>query len=231
MKDLQHQISVKTLALQTLQKEYDSILRQLNRQRTKYAVLEKKFNVSDGEVDSLTEDKEALQYQVSALEGQVEELQKTRDDARRQLTSSGAQYIKIMEMASKLQAQSTQEKKEWATDKKRLEDRERVLEEAALVGPGFPYGDKSAEGDEEPQSASSAGASSLRGDAQSATVAETVALLRGETSRLRARNKSLEDMVQSMRTRNTVIRKVASELLVLIEQSAEVAEEFPERNV
>lgn len=128
LQDLQHQISVKTLALQTLQGEYDALLAKLERQRTKCATLEKKFEVSDIEINSLTDERERLLAQVVQLEVQAEELTKGRDDARKEMAESGRQYVRIVEMASRLQAHGADERRKWDDERKELIERIRALE-------------------------------------------------------------------------------------------------------
>ncbi|USP82732.1 hypothetical protein yc1106_10006 [Curvularia clavata] len=137
LQDLQHQVTVKTLEFRTLQREYEDLLQKLERQKTRCATLEKKFEVSDVEINSLTEEKEKLQTQVTTMEGQVEELQQSRDEARRQLIANGAQYMRIMEMANRLQSQGAEDKKKWEAEKSELEQRIRVLEEAMVMGDQF----------------------------------------------------------------------------------------------
>ncbi|KAI9788312.1 MAG: hypothetical protein M1816_006998 [Peltula sp. TS41687] len=115
--DLQHQVSTKTLALQTLQREHDHLLSVYSRSKTRCATLEKKFQVSDAEINQLVEERIGLQTQVEALQAQVESLTKSRDDARAQSVANGAQYMKIMSMASCLEARSAADTKRWTTER------------------------------------------------------------------------------------------------------------------
>ncbi|KIW08851.1 hypothetical protein, variant [Verruconis gallopava] len=117
LQDLQHQVSVKQLALQTLQREYDSLLQKLERQSIKSQALEKKFEVSDAEINALTDEKERLASQVLALEAQVEELQVARDEARKMGADSAAQYMRIVEMANQLQGKGVEDRKQWENER------------------------------------------------------------------------------------------------------------------
>ena len=135
LQDLQHQVSVKTLAYTTLQREYDSLLQKLERQRTKCSTLEKKFEVSDAEINTLTDERDKLLIQIGDLESQLEDLVRARDRARKEVVVNGAQYMRIVEMASKLQAQSAREKSKWDREKKDLEARIKQLEGGYLVEP------------------------------------------------------------------------------------------------
>lgn len=212
LQDLQHQVTVKTLEFRTLQREYEDLLQKLERQKSKCATLEKKFEVSDVEINSLTEEKEKLQTQVANMEGQVEELQQSRDEARRQLIANGAQYMRIMEMANRLQSQSADDKKKWEAEKMELEQRIRVLEEAMVTGDQF-----------HPTSRAKAGSPSTRpNDAMennynistsSASQMETVNVLRGEVSRLRARTQVLESAVRTMQRESISIQTAARQLV------------------
>jgi chromosome segregation ATPase len=223
LQELQHQVSVKTLAFQTLQREYDSLLQKLERQRTKCATLEKKFEVSDVEINSLTDEKEKLLSQVTILETQVEELQQSRDEARRSLVANGAQYMRIMEMANRLQAQSADDKKKWEAERIELERRIKVLEEAMVTGqPGAERSSDAAPANPPPSITmvhnphlSSSGSSSST---------ETINVLRAEIARLRARTQTLESALQAMREESLSIQTAARQLVESggkIEQAAQ----------
>ena len=117
LQDLQHQISTKTLALQTLQREHDNLLSAFSHSQSRCATLEKKFQVSDTEINELTEDRLKLLLQVESFETQVEELTSSRDEARKQSVANGGQYMKIMAMASRLEAQGAADKKKWTSER------------------------------------------------------------------------------------------------------------------
>jgi len=90
--------------------------------------LEKKFEVSDAEINSLTDEKERLVNQVQSLEAQVEELQQARDEARKMGAESASQYMKIVEMAGRLQGKGVEDKKSWEREREMLLTRIRGLE-------------------------------------------------------------------------------------------------------
>ncbi|KAF2741305.1 hypothetical protein EJ04DRAFT_558031 [Polyplosphaeria fusca] len=210
LQDLQHQVSIKTLAFQTLQREYDSLLQKLERQRTKCATLEKKFEVSDVEINTLTDEKEKLQSQVAALENQVEELQQSRDEARHSLVANGAQYMRIMEMANRLQAQGADDKKRWEAERSELEKRIKVLEEAMVMGTQRPAIEtEQAMGTSPPQSIIEAHNPTLA----SSSSTETLNVLRAEIGRLRSRTHELETALQSMRAESISIQAAARQLV------------------
>ena len=125
LQDLQHQISTKSLALTTLQREHDQLLAAYSRMQIRCQTLDKKSQVSDHEINTLTEEKIRLQAQVEAFEVQIEELVKARDEAQKQTTANGAQYMRIMAMSSRLQLQGAEEAKRYRQDREAWErDRE-----------------------------------------------------------------------------------------------------------
>jgi DNA repair exonuclease SbcCD ATPase subunit len=213
LQDLQHQVSIKTLAYQTLQREYDSLLQKLERQRTKCATLEKKFEVSDVEINSLTDEKEKLQVQIAGFEAQVEELQQSRDEARRQLVANGAQYMRIMEMASRLQAQGAEDRRHWEVEKGELEGRIKTLEEAMVTGPEWPDASHRNEPGRGNLAPSPPMSSAWQMSSSTSSSAETVTVLRAEIGRLRARTQSLEQALQAMRDESVSIQ-VAAQTIV-----------------
>ena len=125
IRDLQHEISTKTLALQTLQREHDQLLAAFSRSQVRCATLEKKSQVSDHETSNLLEEKVRFQRQVEALESQVEELSRARDEAQRQIAADGAQWQRIMAMSAQLQARNVEETRQYRCDREAWErDRE-----------------------------------------------------------------------------------------------------------
>ncbi|KAF2651626.1 hypothetical protein K491DRAFT_86223 [Lophiostoma macrostomum CBS 122681] len=212
LQDLQHQVSIKTLAFQTLQREYDSLIQKLERQRTKCATLEKKFEVSDVEINTLTDEKEKLQSQVSALERQAEELQQSRDEARRQLVANGAQYMRIMEMANRLQAQSADDKKRWESEKSELEQRIRLLEEAMVTGQSIIEQSNTVTATSHSPSMTPTQQSQLT-SSDSNTSTETMNVLRAEIGRLRTRTQTLEAALQAMKNESISIQLAVKQLI------------------
>jgi hypothetical protein len=138
LQDLQHSLSVKTLALHTLQREFDSLLQKLERQRTKCATLEKKFEVSDAEIIGLSNEKDRLEENAEMLERQLAKMRADRDEARRANSASAAQYLKIVEMAGRLQGKAGSSssvaadgERSWERQREELLARVRELETAA----------------------------------------------------------------------------------------------------
>ncbi|PGH16070.1 hypothetical protein AJ79_02050 [Helicocarpus griseus UAMH5409] len=127
LKDLQHQISTKTLALQTLQREHDALLATFSRQQTRSATLDKKTKVAEQEIKTLTEEKIQLESQVEFLESQVDELNKGKEESHHQSAASNAQYMQIMAMSSRLQAQGAADMKRWKAEKEEWEKEKQQL--------------------------------------------------------------------------------------------------------
>jgi outer membrane murein-binding lipoprotein Lpp len=192
---LQHEISLKTLALQTLQHEQTTLLQTLERQRTKSLTLEHKARVRDVEINTLSDEKDKLVGHVSTLNTQVEELQQSRDEARHQLVANGAQYMRIMEMANRLQAQGAADAKTWDTEKSALERRIRLLAGAT---------EHSSLGESESISTTSNSSSSQT---------ETITVLRAEVVRLRARMQSLELAMHGVRRESRAVKEAARRIV------------------
>ncbi|KAI4691905.1 uncharacterized protein J4E84_002873 [Alternaria hordeiaustralica] len=210
--DLQQQISLKTSELRTLQREYGTLLQSLERQKTTCATLERKLEINDGEVIHLMDEKDRLSAQVSTMEGQMEELQQSRDEARQQLIANGAQYMQIMDMANRLQAQSTEEKRAWEAEKAGLEQRIRLLEEAMVAGTETSV----SVSDTEQQPGITPDPSPVdftHSTNISVSQRETIIVLRAEISRLRARTQALEAAVQTMRRESLSIQTAARQIL------------------
>jgi chromosome segregation ATPase len=120
-------VSVQKIALSTVQGEHDKLLAAFSRSQTRASTLEKKHAVSDGDIISLTEEKIRLQAQVIELEQNVEELAQSRDEARQAAVQEGAQYVKIVKMASRLEEKTEEERKNWNKLKTEMEQRIKVL--------------------------------------------------------------------------------------------------------
>ncbi|KAI9840624.1 MAG: hypothetical protein M1838_003986 [Thelocarpon superellum] len=127
LQDLQHQVSTKTLALQTLQQEHDRVLAALSRVQNRCGILEKKVQSSEVEIRDLGDERVALQSQVESSESQLEDLVKSRDEARRHSVANGGQYMKIMSLASRLEAQSVADNKQWKSEKEEWERERQML--------------------------------------------------------------------------------------------------------
>ena len=127
LQDLQHQISTKTLALQTLQREHDGLLAAFSRSQIRCTALDKKSQVSDHEINTLTEDKIRLQQQVESMENQVRELMKSRDEVHQQSTADGAQWRQIMAMSSQLQLKGADEARRFRDARETWEEERQSL--------------------------------------------------------------------------------------------------------
>ncbi|RMZ80022.1 hypothetical protein DV738_g3037, partial [Chaetothyriales sp. CBS 135597] len=191
LQDLQHQISTKTLALQTLQKEHDQLLAAFSRSQIRCNTLDKKSQVSDHEINILTEEKIRLQQQVESLEAQVEELQKSREDVHKQSSADGAQWRQIMAMSSQLQMKSAEEARRfkmeregWESEKTSLKRRIQDLEvgRQTTSAAGVPES-----GTSEAGSAGKGAIGSMSGED-----------LRQEVLRLRARSAELELILREL---------------------------------
>ncbi|KAK7526762.1 uncharacterized protein IWZ02DRAFT_430812 [Phyllosticta citriasiana] len=216
--ELQHQISLKTLALQTLRQEYDALLAKLDRQRTKCSALEKKFTVSDVELNALTIDKEELEAKTQALEQQIEEFRESRDEARRSEVRTSAQYRTIVEMASRLQKAAAEERRAWALEREALA---RAARGEQSLWPGEQTTEKSntvdtpAEAvifphplDHKTGPAGTPSQSDIAKDIQSAST-QVIEALRVEVAQLRSRSQNLEAALQKLQVEMETLRTAA----------------------
>jgi len=121
---------VRTLAFQSLQSEHNNLLAAFSRSQTRASALERKHAVSDLEVNNLTEERIALQAKVLELEQNVEDLSRSRSQARQVAVQEGAQYVKIVKMASRMEELAMKERKNWNNMKADMEQRIQMLESA-----------------------------------------------------------------------------------------------------
>ena len=120
---LQHEVSVQKIALSSLQSEHDKLLAAFSRSQTRASALEKKHSVSDNEIINLAEEKVRLQSQVADLEKDIEDLTRSRDDARQSAVKEGVQYVEIVKKASQLEEMAAEERKAWGILKAEMEQR------------------------------------------------------------------------------------------------------------
>lgn len=128
---LQHEVSVKAYALQTLQQEHDKLLAALSRSQTRSRALEEKQVVADNEVNVLSEDRNRLMDRIAELEKEVSEVSEARDEYRNAGVKEGKQYVEIVRMASRLELMAAEERKMMVAD---LEEKERQLTQRAELG-------------------------------------------------------------------------------------------------
>ena len=149
-----------------------------------------------------------LTSQVEALEEQVEELSKSRDDANKQSTANGAQYMQIMAMSSRLQAQGAADAKKWKEDrsawqneKLALQKRIEELEHGAAAVPRSPIS-------KEPSSLET-----MRGgrspDAPDEILAsDSLEVLRAEVVRLRQKLQSMNSLLDDLSSGSEKVEQV-----------------------
>jgi hypothetical protein len=140
---LQHEVSVKKYALQTLQGEHDKLLAALRRSQTRARTLEEKQVASDLEINTLAEERVRLLTQVQELEQSIADVSKSRDEFRQAAVKGGAQYVKIVRMASQLEMMAGEERREW---RRKLEESKATIDTlreraAAPAGPDGTAGE------------------------------------------------------------------------------------------
>lgn len=120
---LQHEVALQKIALASLQDEHNELLQAFSRSQIRANTLEKKHSDADSEIISLTEEKLRLQSQVIELERSVKDLARSRDEFRQAAVQEGAQYVQIVEKASRLEQLAAEERKKWNQLKAEMEER------------------------------------------------------------------------------------------------------------
>ena len=139
--DLQHQVTLKSLALQTLQSEYAALLQKFRRENVKSHTIEKKTDVTDQEINELTSKKEHLNEQVKALEAQLEESENKRESEHLIAASEREQWTQMLAFDRKLQIKRTEDHME-AGKGEALQPTVRVLDSSpatSSVSASSPY--------------------------------------------------------------------------------------------
>ncbi|GAB7358298.1 hypothetical protein MBLNU230_g2372t1 [Neophaeotheca triangularis] len=126
--ELQHQVTLKSLSLQSLQSEYSSMLQKLQREKIKSQAIEKKTTVADNEVNELTIKNEDLTEQVKDLETQLEETAKKRDAERTAAAKEKDQWSRMLEMSGRLHSKCVADKEKLAEERATLERRLLILQ-------------------------------------------------------------------------------------------------------
>lgn len=121
LQELQQQIDTRTLAFETLQREHQNLLSAFSQSQSRVATLDKKFIASEAEINDLNDGRARLQAQIEALEAQVQEIQQIREDAHTKSITEGAQYMQIMAMSSRLQAQGASDAQRWKAEREQWE--------------------------------------------------------------------------------------------------------------
>jgi hypothetical protein len=131
--DLQHQITLKSLSLQTLQSEYTSLLQKFQKDRLKSQTFEKKTVAADQEVNELTMRNEELTEQVKLLGTQLEECEKKRESERSDAVREKEQWGRMLEMSGRLQAKSADDRQKLVQEKNDLQQRLLIRENEAAI--------------------------------------------------------------------------------------------------
>ena len=131
--DLQHQVTLKSLSLQTLQSEYTSLLQKFQKDRLKSQTFEKKTVVADQEVNELTMRNDELTEQVKTLSMQLEDCEKKREAERSDAVREKDQWGRMLEMSGRLQAKSADDRQKLVQEKNDLQQRLLIRENEAVI--------------------------------------------------------------------------------------------------
>jgi hypothetical protein len=131
--DLQHQVTLKSLSLQTLQSEYTSLLQKFQGDRLKSQTFEKKTVAADQEVNELTMRNDELTEQVKSLNMQLEDCERKRETERSDAVREKEQWGRMLEMSGRLQAKSADDRQKLAQEKDDLQQRLLIRENEATT--------------------------------------------------------------------------------------------------
>lgn len=190
---------MKKYALQTLQGEHDKLLAALRRSQTRARALEEKQVASDLEINTLAEERVRLLTQVQELEQNIVELSKSRDEFRQAAVKGGAQYVKIVRMASQLEMKTGEERREW---KRQLEENRATIE-ALLEAQSGEYSSSNTSDGAARRLATPFAAKSAAGPTEDLVV---------EVQRLRTRCADMEGTLEAIRSERRTFREAMATL-------------------
>lgn len=121
LQDLQNRIDTRTLAYETLQREHQNLLSAFTRSQTRIAALDKESSTTNSEIRNMHDERAKLEAHIESLEAQVRDIQQSRDDAHAQSIAKGAQYMHIMAMSTKLEAQGASDSQKWKVEGEKWE--------------------------------------------------------------------------------------------------------------
>lgn len=203
--DLRQLLDTKTLAFENLQREYQHLVSAFSRSQSRIACLDQSCSASIAEINDLADGRIRLEAYIETLEAKVRALQRLRDDIHTQSINEGAQYMKIMAMSSKLEAQCVSdslkfkaERERWALEKKSFTKRIGDLENEKQKLLHKIHGDKPNEA-----SIQAAQSAATTNTAESIDVQTSQLMLREEVRCLRTQCNDLEAALQGLRQEST----------------------------
>ncbi|KAI7461288.1 hypothetical protein KC357_g8766 [Hortaea werneckii] len=227
--DLQHQVTLKSLSLQTLQSEYASLLQKLQRERVKSQAIEKKTSVADNEVNELTGRNEELLEQVKTLEGRVEELERKREQERSDATREKEQWGRMLEMGTRLQARHAEDRQKLIDEREELRSRVAALQGSQTDKVRADGSGPSIVPSIEPPQAHGASKEfpkrqeTISQKGTSAGFAEDCELLKREVRSLKDQRDLLRSALAAVRTHNNTLQATLAELSL---QNRTIAEDI-----
>ena len=210
LRDLQHQLSTKTLAHRILQAEHDQLLGTYSRLRTRCEALDRGARGAAADLAALGAERGRLADERAAAQRQAAALAQGRDEAQRASAASGGQYLQIVALSAKLQAQGAEEERRWkaereawAAERRELRARIRALEDRRAGGEA---GAGRADGE--------AGAGRADGEEGERGAEEDMdgPALRAEVARLRGRQRQMEAQVEAYKAEAASISRILGQL-------------------
>lgn len=118
--DLQHQVTLKSLALQSLQAEHTNVLQKMHREGVKFQTIEKKSRVADQEINDLLSRNDELLEQTKELTSQVTELERRREEESQAVAREKEQYGRMLDMSGRLQRKAEEDRRHLQEENARL---------------------------------------------------------------------------------------------------------------
>lgn len=203
--DLRQLLDTKTLAFENLQREYQHLVSAFSRSQSRIACLDQSCSASIAEINDLADGRIRLEAYIETLEAKVRALQRLRDDIHTQSINEGAQYMKIMAMSSKLEAQCASdslkfkaERERWALEKRSFTKRIGDLENEKQKLLHTIHSDKPNEA-----SIQAAQSAATTNTAESIDVQTSQLMHREEVRCLRTQCNDLEAALQGLRQEST----------------------------
>lgn len=115
--NLQRQVTLKSLSLQTLQSEYSSLLQKLHREQLRNQTIERKTTVAETEINTLSNQNEDFIEQIKTLTTQVETYENKMESMRAEFNRDKIQWVSMLSNDNKIVTRLATAQRAWAKEK------------------------------------------------------------------------------------------------------------------
>nr|POE86917.1 hypothetical protein CFP56_63949 [Quercus suber] len=109
LEDLQHQVALKSLALETLQSKYSSLMQKVEHESLQHHASDMKIFPAGQNVNGLTSKNQELHELVKSLEAHVRSLEVKREEERADAAKDKEQWGRMLDMSSRIQARQAEQ--------------------------------------------------------------------------------------------------------------------------